>query len=124
MMACNAIECCLPFGTSYCELLCVDCVGDAEDTVKDVSAVGQRWVVVYTEYGYAQVDADTFLEQTEDCQAEHALAQQPILEMFKAQHAILKAEHLVKQQALKEEQDKKAAEDSKDKDKPNAESIS
>jgi len=115
---------CLPLEPLTCEHLCVVCVGDAEDAVKDVSAAGQRWVVVYTEYGYAQVDADTFLEQTEDCQAEHALAQQPILEMFKTQHAILKAEHQVKQQALKEEQDKKAAEDSKDKDKPNAESNS
>ena len=47
-------------------------------------------MTVYTDYGYGTVDAAKFKQQVEECQAAHELAQKPILEYFKEQHALLK----------------------------------
>ena len=46
---------------------------------------------MYTEYGYGQVNAQKFYEQTQECEAEHKKAAQPVLEYFKTKFAELRA---------------------------------
>ena len=74
----------------------------------------KKWVTVYTDFGYGVIDGEKFLQQTEECAKEHALATKPILEYFKTQHASLNTKHeadlAAKKQAEKEKNEKAAAE--------------
>ena len=64
---------------------------DKKDDEKPQPPKLPEWLTVYTEYGYGQVNAQKFYEQTQECEAEHKKAAQPVLEYFKTKFAELRA---------------------------------